>query len=217
MQRFTVVFFAFVALFAIVVPSSANALSHLKRDTNAERFARGLPPHAPSRRSTAKRHQNSQVSVPQSGRLQVRNHGNGHSLGYLQNVPSGPGGINSGNNPDLSVRYNPGDHSITCVGSQFSQGGSYLGGPTSSQGLNSGSPVSVPLTNVDNSNSDSACIWTVDKLGKLTVQWKNSDGSIAPISCAYNADKNAFVLTGDIDGFCNQNGGWEQVEFYMVN
>jgi hypothetical protein len=64
MQRFTVVFFAFVALFAIVVPSSANALSHLKRDTNAERFARGLPPHAPSRRSTAKRHQNSQVSVP---------------------------------------------------------------------------------------------------------------------------------------------------------
>jgi hypothetical protein len=56
-----------------------------------------------------------------------------------------------------------------------------------------------------------ACIWTVDKLGKLTVQWKNSDGSIAPISCAYNADKNAFVLTGDIDGFCNQNGGWEQV------
>jgi hypothetical protein len=217
MQRFAIVLLAFVALFAIFAPSSVNALSHVKRETNADRFARGLPPLAPSRRSTAKRHHNSQVSVPHSGRLQVRDHGNGQSLGYLQNAPSGPGGINTGNNPDLSVQYNPKDHSITCVGSQFSQGGSYLGGPTSSQSLNPGSPVSVPLTNVDNSNSDSSCIWTADKTGKLTAEWKNSDGSIAPVSCAYNADKNAFVLTGDSDGFCNQNSGWEPVDFYVVN
>lgn len=64
MQRFAVILFAFVALFAIVVPSSVNALSHVKRDTNADRFARGLTPRAPSRRSTAKRTQHSQVSVP---------------------------------------------------------------------------------------------------------------------------------------------------------
>jgi hypothetical protein len=56
-----------------------------------------------------------------------------------------------------------------------------------------------------------SCIWTADKTGKLTAEWKNSDGSIAPVSCAYNADKNAFVLTGDSDGFCNQNSGWEPV------
>jgi hypothetical protein len=162
MQRFAIVLLAFVALFAIFAPSSVNALSHVKRETNADRFARGLPPLAPSRRSTAKRHHNSQVSVPyaltlllplmvfssaypfpvecsHSGRLQVRDHGNGQSLGYLQNAPSGPyvhlspstritlgsldalvtpfisGGINTGNNPDLSVQYNPKDHSITCV------------------------------------------------------------------------------------------------------
>ena len=113
MQRFAVVLFAFVALFAIVAPSSVNALSHVKRDTNGDRLARGLPPRGPSRRSTAKRHEHSQVSVPyvvnsvviplmvfssahpfliersHSGRIQCRG-SNGQSLGYLQNAASGP-------------------------------------------------------------------------------------------------------------------------------
>ena len=63
MQRFAVILFALVAVFAIIVPSSAKALSQVKRETNADRFARGLPPLAPSRRSTAKRTQHSQTSV----------------------------------------------------------------------------------------------------------------------------------------------------------
>jgi len=215
MQRFAVILFAFVALFAIVVPSSVNALSHVKRDTNADRFARGLTPRAPSRRSTAKRTQHSQVSVPRSGRIQCRG-SNGQSLGYLHNAPSGPGGINSGNNPDLSVTYSPSDHSITCVGSQFSQGGSYLGG--SAGDLNAGSPTSVPLTNGGNDDKTfQSPAWSVGSDGKISGQWKNGDGSTSPVSCAYNAEKNSFVLTDDNDSFCSKNSGWEPVGLYMVN
>lgn len=218
MQRFAVVLFAFVALFAIFVPSSVNALSHVKRETNADRFARGLTPLPPSRRSTAKRQQTSQVSVPRSGRIQVRGHGSDQSIGYLQNAPSGPGGINPGNNPDLSVQYNPNDNSITCVDSQFNQGGSYLGGLTGSQNLNAGSPFYVPLTNGDNNNPNfEPCIWTVDKTGQLSAQWKNGDGSTVPASCAYNADQNTFVLTGDSGDFCSNNSGWEPVDLYVVD
>lgn len=64
MQRFAVILFALVALFAVVVPSSASIHSQVKRETNSDRFARGLPPLPPSRRETAKRTHNSQVSVP---------------------------------------------------------------------------------------------------------------------------------------------------------
>ena len=63
MQRFTVVLFALVALFAIVVPSSANTLPQVKRETNADRFARHLPPLPPTRRATAKRQRPSQTPV----------------------------------------------------------------------------------------------------------------------------------------------------------
>jgi Zn-dependent protease with chaperone function len=62
MQRFAVVLFALIALFAIGGPSSVNALSQ-KRETNADRFARGLNPLAPARRATAKRSQSSQTSI----------------------------------------------------------------------------------------------------------------------------------------------------------
>jgi len=214
MQRFAIVLFALVALFAIV-PSSVNALSHVKRDTNANRFARGLPPRTPSRRSTAKRHQNSQVSVPRSGRIQVRDHGN-KSVGYLQNAASGPGGINSGGN-DLSVQYNSKDHTITCTDSQFTQGGSYFGG-FASQSLKPGSPSSVPLTNGDNGSQDSpSCLWTVESSGRLSAKWENSDGSSVSVSCAYNSAKNTFVLTGDSNEFCSQNSGWDPVELFIIN
>ncbi|KAF8259376.1 hypothetical protein EI94DRAFT_1029270 [Lactarius quietus] len=214
MQRFTVVLFALVAVFAIVFPSSANALSHVKRETNAERFARGLTPLKPSTRSTAKRYQNSQVSVPgRTGRIQARDHGNGHSYGYLQNGPSGPyvGGINHGNNPhysDLSVQYNPGDHSLFCDASQ----GFYLGAPASSQNLGPSSTNHVTLTGVNAGNTkDEVHIWSVDASGKLTCTWENSDGSTVPVNCAYHDASNSLYLVGDIDDFCDQNPGWKYV------
>jgi hypothetical protein len=56
MQRFTVALFVFLALFALLVPlSSANDVETAKRETNADRFARGLPPLSPTRRHAARR------------------------------------------------------------------------------------------------------------------------------------------------------------------
>lgn len=53
MKKFFVALFSVVALLAVVVPSSASAIKHVERETNAQRLARGLPPNPPTRRSTA--------------------------------------------------------------------------------------------------------------------------------------------------------------------
>jgi len=219
MQRFAVVLFALVAVFAIGVPSSAKALAQVKRETNADRFARGLPPLTPSRRSTAKRTQHSHASVSHSCYIQVRDHGSGQTFGYLQNGPTGPGGINTGNNPDhtdLFARYNSAEKSIFCLGSHFSQGGSYLGaliGPLSADSTNY-----VPITNGDIGNPNyEAAIWSIDQSGKLSALYKSAGGSIVVVGFAYNSNTNIIVLVGDIGNLCSPSSGWKQVDIYMVN
>jgi hypothetical protein len=222
MQRFAVVLFALVALFVIIAPSSASTLSHVKRETNADRFARGLPPLPPTRRATAKRQQNSQPAVPSTGRIQVRDHnGNGKSLGYVQNGPSGPHGVNLGTDPDYSdlyVIFNPVEHRISCQYSDFDgNGGSYFGAPATSEVLSVASTVYVLLTNVDIGNeADEADIWSIDPAGQLTAVWENADSSTVPVSFAYNDYTNALALVGDIVGFTNDNPDWDQVDLFIV-
>ncbi|KAH9169443.1 hypothetical protein EDB89DRAFT_2072982 [Lactarius sanguifluus] len=219
MQRFAVLLFALVALFAIV-PSSASALSLVKRDTNAHRFARGLPPMPPTRRSTAKRHQNS--PVPRSGRIQVRDHGkNGNAHGYIKNGPSGPGGVNRNGHPDdtdLNVIYNPAEKTIYCLGSHFSGNGQYLGAPDSSAVLGDHSTASVTITNVETGISTAqAGIWTIDTdTGKLTAIWVNPDGTIVTVSSVYHRGNNVLALVGDPDDFINQNHSWQLVDLFII-
>lgn len=218
MQRFAVVLFALVALFAIV-PSSASALSQVKRETNADRFARGLPPMPPTRRSTAKRQQNS--PVPRSGRIQVRDPGNGNPHGYIQNGPSGPGGVHHNDNSDytdLNVIYNPAEKSIYCLGAHFSGKGLYLGAPDSSDLLGDYSTAFVIITNVEKDISTAqAGIWTIDTVtGKLTAIWLNYDGSIVTVSCVYHQGNDVLALVGDYDDFIGQNQGWQLVELIII-
>lgn len=222
MQRFTIVLFALVALFATVVPSSsASALSHVKRETNAARFARGLPPLPPTRRETARRHEKSQASVPRSGRVQVRDHDHGNSHGYIQNGPSGPHGINHGGDPDysdLTVIYNSVQNSIFCLGAHFSGNGFYLGAAVSTEILSIHSTAHVSLINVEiGITTAEAGIWTIGPDGKLTAVWVNIDGSTVPVGCAYHDVDNALVLVGDIDGFISLNAGWVKVDIYIVD
>ncbi|KAH9031301.1 hypothetical protein EDB84DRAFT_1492756 [Lactarius hengduanensis] len=84
----------------------------MKRETNGQRFARGLPPLPPIRRSPT---ESAQVLPPPSpsviGRLEVR-HATDHTrLGYIANDASyGPIGLNLdiGHNPaipDLIVEF----------------------------------------------------------------------------------------------------------------
>jgi len=51
MQKFAVALIALVAIFATVVPTvlATPGLSEMKRETNAQRFARGIAPLAPTR------------------------------------------------------------------------------------------------------------------------------------------------------------------------
>lgn len=51
MKNFIVALFSVIALLGLVLPSSAHAIG--RRETNAQRLARGLTPNAPSRRFTA--------------------------------------------------------------------------------------------------------------------------------------------------------------------
>jgi len=61
MKTFFLALFSVVALLGLVAPSFASEVTNLERETNGERLARGLPPNPPSRRTTAKRHRQSQA------------------------------------------------------------------------------------------------------------------------------------------------------------
>lgn len=175
------------------------------------------------------------------------------------------GGINSGNNPDLSVTYSPSDHSITCVVSilgaivsrqflipniglaiqsrrilprwicwrfkcwvsnvSFDARRLLWAADLSMLALFLSLTVAMTIRLVRDSIFVLGCImhdadrvpivqspaWSVGSDGKISGQWKNGDGSTSPVSCAYNAEKNSFVLTDDNDSFCSKNSGWEPV------
>jgi hypothetical protein len=60
MKNLILTLFSLVALLGLVLPSSfVHAVTLVKRETNAERLARGLPPNPPTRRSTARHHRQS--------------------------------------------------------------------------------------------------------------------------------------------------------------
>lgn len=61
MKTFFLALFSVVALLGLVAPSFASEVTHVKRETNGERLARGLTPNPPTRRTTAKRFRHSQV------------------------------------------------------------------------------------------------------------------------------------------------------------
>jgi len=219
MQRFAVVLFALVALFATVVPSSASSLLHVKRETNADRFARGLPPLPPTRRETAKRQQNSQQpSAPTTGRIQVRDNGSGSPLGYVQNGQSGPHGIDI--NPgftDLYVTFNSVQNTIFFQDQQFI-GGSFFGALDPGNIINAASTLALPLTNVYLGNViEEADIWWIDQTtGELTAYWTNPDSTTSLVYFAYNAAADSLVLVGDVVDFINEYAGWVQVLLFIV-
>ena len=62
MKTFFLALFSVVALLGFAAPSlAASEVTHVQRETNGERLARGLTPNPPSRRTTAKRSRHSQT------------------------------------------------------------------------------------------------------------------------------------------------------------
>ncbi|KAI0259404.1 hypothetical protein BC834DRAFT_906271 [Gloeopeniophorella convolvens] len=213
MQRFAcVLLVASAVLLGLVVPSGAASLQ--RRETNAQRFARGLPPLPPIRRTstdTAKRSQASpqvQTGKPQpppSGRLEVRWAVNGSVAGYIaNNATAGPIGLNLNPDPnqlpdcDLHVEYS--DSSLVALDAKF-PAPFYVGG-NGTLPLAAGSPNTIEFINVE--AGPWAAVWALDwNTGVLNATWTNPDGSKDQPSLAYDPALNALNFTGDFTALYN--------------
>ncbi|KAI0249657.1 hypothetical protein BJV78DRAFT_1155620 [Lactifluus subvellereus] len=242
MQRLTIALFTLLAVFAHLVPvASARAIELAKRETNADRFARGLPPLPPTRRDTAKRGSPSRVSLAaaavqksQTGRIQIRDAHSGYAYGYLENSPYGPHGVNHGHS-DMWVTYDYNRKSLHCKSPAFHDGGDYLGGVIPDYNLGQGYSYYVPLTNVEYDDydgispdgvvnkyadvvfADEARIWNYHyDSGELTGWWENKDHYHVPVSYAYNPDTNIIVIVGDIDAYLYEYHGWYEVIAHLT-
>ncbi|KAI0297459.1 hypothetical protein B0F90DRAFT_1739507 [Multifurca ochricompacta] len=209
MQRFTVLFLAVsFVLLGFVAPVPVEAALLVKRETNAVRFARGLPPLPPVRRtktSAAKRAEPSQhfgatkVAKSSTGRLEIRWAANGTTAGYVANNPTtGPIGLNLNNDLELYVDYS--DSNLLARDARF-PAPYYVGGHGDST-LAAGSSNTIEFINVE--SGPTAAIWTLDSNTRaLNATWTNSHGSKTQPSLAYDPSLNALNFTGDFTALSN--------------
>ncbi|KAH8978005.1 hypothetical protein EDB86DRAFT_991792 [Lactarius hatsudake] len=191
---------ASVALLGTLVP--VEAALHMKRETNGQRFARGLPPLPPIRRSPTETAHRRQVSPPPNpsvvGRLEVRYASDNTRLGYVANDASyGPIGLNldTGHNPaipDLVVEFS--GSTLLAQNPEF-DAPYYIGGygalPLSPQTLNT-----IEFINVD--TGPDAAIWSLDLTsGALNATWTNPDKSTAQPTLIYDSELNALNFTSN--------------------
>jgi hypothetical protein len=171
MQKFAVVFIALVAIFATVVPAVLAAPNQPKRETNAQRFARGLAPLKPSRRNSALRPRVSQSLAPTVYRIQIC------GQYYLQNTANGLAAGVQPDSADLHVIYSPDTNSIQFTDQTFS-GGSFFGVDTNTVTMRQGEYITIRLTNVANDNLDSEYqIWSLGPDNQLIPTYTNPDGT----------------------------------------
>lgn len=187
MKTFFLALFSVVALLGLVAPSFASEVTHVERETNGERLARGLPPNPPTRRTTAKRHRHSQAPPAPKQYVEVRDL-SGDILGFITNG-GGRQGLSVDWRLNFPVTYNDGSHTL-------SNGAQFLGAHNTHGGsLGSGHSKSVFLEKVsDNDNDAQAHIWKLNDGGVLTATW-SSHGSQTPVSFVLKGD--SIKLTGD--------------------
>ncbi|KAL1674042.1 hypothetical protein EV122DRAFT_254766 [Schizophyllum commune] len=189
-------------------------------ETNAQRFARGLPPLAPvnlRRTSTGTDsaehgHPSAKPPVAYSGHLQVRNAADGSVLGYLST--SSLFGIDYAGGDHLAVSfttsggYKPFD--LLATNAKFTP--SYIGAggnPT----LAKGSSATLGFSNVGQTPAGSkpvkhgdsyyeSAIWTFNPQTKqFTAHYVNPDGSKPKTQLAYDAHANGLFFVGDLDAY----------------
>ncbi|KAH9055750.1 hypothetical protein EDB87DRAFT_1687836 [Lactarius vividus] len=201
MQRFVFLLLAAsVALLATVVPVEAALLG--KRETNAQRFARGLPPLPPARRSpteTAERRQVSQPPTsPVTGRLEVRQADGVAVLGHVANDPTrGPVGLNLNADSnqayaDLDVTFS--DSNLLSQDPAF-KSPYYIGG----SGKKSLSPKNTNTIQFINVHAGpDAAIWSLDtKSGALNATWTNPDRTQVTPTLIYDSGSNVLHFTAN--------------------
>lgn len=218
--RFTVLLFFFVTFLSWV---SALSLSE-RRETNADRLARGLSPlqpqslrRGPSGTTSAKR---SSVSprppVTVCGRLQVRSRLTGTSNGFVKNWSGGApiSGINflSGFQPDLEVSITYSPSSLTrlnmlVTNPQF-PAPFYVGASSGNGILTPGVRSGLGFTNVQQTppgpptNNVGSAIWSFNPSSrKLQAFWVNPDSTVVEAVLAYEIRANALFFVSDINAW----------------
>lgn len=196
MKKFFVALFSVIALLAVVVPSSASDVQNVERDseTNAGRLARGLPPKAPTRRSTAHARRSSPTPPKQ---YIVAYDRDGNPLGFVQKGGS-THGIHVGNKMNFPVTFDPTSHTVFSAGA----GDQYLGGhnqPTVIMG--SDLPTSTFLQRVSANNQNSEIdIWYPGPNNQLLAMWTNPSGPLVPIYF-FETQTGSILMTGDPNAF----------------
>jgi len=207
MQKFILAsLFSAVVLLGLVAPASALAIGRGQHETNAMRFARGLPPNAPSRRSTApvRRTSPTPPNLGQcAGSIEVRAL-DGTVLGCLDNGGSSHG-LSIGDTHNWPVTY-------TSSSMTFNNGASYLGAhDTPVVVLGPSLPTSVFLQKVSNNDANAEDnLWNFNPTtGRVTATWTNP-GNVQ-VSAQICRQAESVLLSGNC-----QAAGLVQVQFYYT-
>jgi len=202
MKKFFVALFSVVALLAVVVPSSASHVQNVERGTNGDRLARGLPPKAPTRRSTAPARRASRrayprIPTPPMQYIVVRD-ADGNTLGFVQNDGS-TNGINVGDQMNYPVTFDPTSRTVFSAGA----GNQYLGGHNQpGVFLSSTQDTSTYLERDAYNNESESDIWYPGPHNELLAKWKglNPSGPRNPVYF-FESQTGSILMTGDPNAF----------------
>jgi len=165
MQKLILTLFSVVVLLGLVLPSSAAVIGR-KRETNAQRLARGLPPNPPTRRLTAPVRRASSTPLTDQC-LEVRTL-DGTVLGCVDNGGASHG-ISVGDKRNWPLTYTPSTMTLN-------NGAQFLGAhDTPAVVLGPALPTSVFLQKVSDSDTNAEDnLWSVDpNTLEVTATWTN--------------------------------------------
>ncbi|KAL1747822.1 hypothetical protein HDZ31DRAFT_80122 [Schizophyllum fasciatum] len=196
-------------------------------ETNAQRFARGLPPLAPAylRRtsgteSAEQGHPSAKPPVTYTGRLEVRL-ADGHVLGSVRNwegASSISGVAFGGSDEELSVSFSTsgGNKPFDILATNPKFPAPYYVGAYGNSALAKGSYATIGFNNVGQTPAGSkpvkvndayyeSAIWTFNPKTKgLTPHFVNPDGSKPKTQLVYDARANALFFVGDVEAYNKQ-------------
>jgi len=222
MQKYAFVFLAVVAALLAFVPL-VEGVAVGKRVTNAQRFARGMTPLPPAKRTKTQgardpnpsKKTRSTLLQSDLGRIKVQCATTGALLGYVNNPSTGGSfGINDALTPaddDLFVEFS--GASLLVTNPNF-PAPFYIGGSGSAQ-LEPNDATTIQFTNVRAGST--AAIWSLDpSTGALTATWTNPDGSTDPSTVVYDTLNNVFSLTGDPAAISNSDSAIIPVNIFLT-
>lgn len=201
MKTFFVALFSVVVLLGLVSPSSAHVIG--RRETNAERLARGLTPNPPTRRLTAPVRRSSPTPPKTNQCLEVRDLA-GHVLGCVDNGGSSHG-ISIGDKRNWPLTYDPSAHTLN-------HGAQFLGAHENPVViLGPALPTSVFLQKVSiNDVNAQADLWTADPTtNQVTAIWTNP-GNVH-VAAQVCRDGDSIKLSGNC-----QASGLPQVLLFLT-